>query len=70
MVSDDLVELIKECDKIIADTTGRLEGEDEQSLNAELDTDKSPVFDDLTEEQVFEQVQNVCKRTHPNNKKA
>jgi len=29
MVSDELKILITECDKIIADTTGRLEGEDE-----------------------------------------
>jgi len=53
MVSDELKILITECDKIINDTTGRLQGEDEQSLNAELNNNtKSPVFDDLTEDQV------------------
>lgn len=64
VISDELVVLITECEKIIADTTGRLEGENEQSLNAELTSEKSPVFDDLTEEQVTEQVMKICKRTN------
>lgn len=36
MISDELVVLMTECDKIIEDTTGRLEGEDEMALNAEF----------------------------------
>jgi len=55
MVSDELVTLIAECDKVINDTTGRLQGDDEEALMAEFPkTEQSPEFDDLTEEQVAE----------------
>lgn len=53
MISESLTELITECTKVINDTTGRLQGEDEQMLNAAVpSTDASLQFDDLTEEQV------------------
>jgi len=55
MISDELVNLISECDKVINDTTGRLQDEDEEALMAEFPKEeKSPEFDDLTEEQVTE----------------
>jgi len=49
MISDELVTLITECDKIIEDSTGKLEGSDMQSLNAEVN-EHSPEFPELTEE--------------------
>lgn len=52
IVSNDLVALIEACDKIIVETTGKLEGEDEMALNAEFSSapKKSLQFDELTEE--------------------
>lgn len=59
------------CDKIIEDTTGRLEEVDEQALNAELPEvkDYSLEFPELTEEQVIEQVQKSCRAANPERKK-
>lgn len=68
MISDELVILVNECDKIIADSTGKLEGSDMQSLNAEI-TQQSPEFPELTEEQVTEQAETVCKGLYPRNLK-
>jgi hypothetical protein len=36
MISESLVDLIEECEKVINDTTGRLQGEDEMALAAVL----------------------------------
>jgi len=70
MISDELVTLIAECDKVINDTTGRLSDDDEEALMAEFPKEMSPEFDDLTEDQVAEQVTKICKRMNPTNKKS
>jgi len=59
MISDNLETLIVECDKIINDTTGMLEGDEVQSLNAELEMNSE--FPELTNEQLKAQAKAVCK---------
>lgn len=74
--------MITECDKIIKDTTGRLEAQDESSLfqmpqnvtpeevEEMPEEAKQVVGAEITEKIVNEQILSVCKASEPENEKA
>merc|ERR1712228_1029818 len=83
-ISDQLMTLIAECDKIIADTTGRLEAQDESQLFqiethqkvSEEEIEEMPeegkqaAAAEITEEVVNEQIKKVCKAAEPETEEA
>jgi len=82
MISDELNTLITECDKIIEDTTGRLESQDEsqffqmpsnvspQAIEEMPEEAKTAVSAKITQEVVNEQILSVCKAASGEDKAA
>merc|ERR1712232_813545 len=81
-ISTQLVTLIEECDKVIADTTGRLASQDEsqlfqmpQEVSAEIINEmpveaKEAASADITQGTVTEQISQVCKALYAGNQAA